>query len=245
MFKIVLLNLGFIACTAIPIFIPMLAARFFESTILDIVLVAAGILICSVYLSAAAFSITAISDYGTFSFAGFFSGLKKVWPAGLVMGGFVFLVFLVVTIVLPFYLTMEPPIAGLALSVIIFWTIIFTLISFQFYFSVYIRLGSSIVKSFKKCMLIALDNTGFSVFLILNNIVTIIISAVLAFMFPGPAGVLLYIDEALRLRLLKYDYLEANPDANRRKIPWDALLIEEREKTGTRTFKNFIFPWKD
>jgi hypothetical protein len=72
-----------------------------------------------------------------------------------------------------------------------------------------------------------------------------VLSMFLGFLAPGPAGVLLFLDEGLRLRLLKYDWLEANPDANRRKVPWDALLIEEREKTGTRSFKNFIFPWKD
>ena len=33
--------------------------------------------------------------------------------------------------------------------------------------------------------------------------------------------------------------------SGRRKIPWDAILIEEREKTGTRSLKSFIFPWKD
>jgi len=44
---------------------------------------------------------------------------------------------------------------------------------------------------------------------------------------------------------MKYDWLEANPGADRRKIPWDALLIDEREKTGTRSLKNLIFPWKD
>jgi hypothetical protein len=71
------------------------------------------------------------------------------------------------------------------------------------------------------------------------------VSLFLALLFPGPAGILLFLDEAMRLRLLKYDWLEANPDANRRKIPWDALLIEEREKTGTRSLKSFIFPWKD
>jgi hypothetical protein len=63
--------------------------------------------------------------------------------------------------------------------------------------------------------------------------------------FPGPGGLLLFLDEALRLRIFKYDWLEANPDANRRKIPWEALLIEEREKTGNRTLKGLIFPWKD
>jgi len=94
-------------------------------------------------------------------------------------------------------------------------------------------------------MLISLDNTGLAIFLFVHNILALMLSVVLVFMFPGPAGVLLYIDEAVRLRLLKYDYLEANPGANRKKIPWDALLIEERDKTGSRTFKNFIFPWKD
>ena len=93
-------------------------------------------------------------------------------------------------------------------------------------------------------MLISIDNTGFSIFLILNNLVSLIISVFLAFMFPGPVGIVLYLDQALRLRLLKYDWLEANPEADRKKIPWDALLIEEREKTGTRSFRNFIFPWK-
>jgi len=90
-----------------------------------------------------------------------------------------------------------------------------------------------------------MDNTGFSIFLILHNIIALSFSLLLVFiLFPGPVGVLLFTDEALRLRLLKYDWLEENPDANRKKIPWDALLIEEREKTGTRSLKNFIFPWK-
>jgi hypothetical protein len=79
----------------------------------------------------------------------------------------------------------------------------------------------------------------------LHNLVVLVLSLITFMMFPGPAGLLLYLDESLRLRLLKYDWLEANPGANRRKIPWDASLIDEREKTGTRTFRNFIFPWKD
>jgi hypothetical protein len=54
---------------------------------------------------------------------------------------------------------------------------------------------------------------------------------------------LLFLDEALRIRLLKYDWLEENP--GRRKIPWDILLEDEREKTGSRTIKGLIFPWKD
>jgi hypothetical protein len=244
MFRIVVLNMGFLAVTAVPIFLPVLAARFFSSVPLEMVLCAIGILFCSIYLSAAAQTVRSISDYGSFGFADFLNNFKTAWPAGLVMGLFVFLLYLVVSVTIPFYIGVESS-AGLVFAAIIFWSSIFAMLSFQFYFSVYTRLGSKVVKSLKKCLIISLDNSGFSLFLFLHNIVVLLISIVFVFLFPGPVGILLYIDEALRLRLIKYDWIEANPGENRRKIPWDALLIEEREKTGNRTFRNFIFPWKD
>jgi hypothetical protein len=245
MFRVVVLNIGFLIVLTIPIFLPALALKFFNSVVLEAALSAFGILVCSVYLSAAAFSLKSVSDYGSFGFGDFFRSLKKAWPAGIVMGLFVFLIFIVATVVIPFYLSMESPIMGLALAAVIFWAAVFALLSFQFYFTVYARLGSNLKKSFRKCMILSLDNSWFAVFMLLHNFIVLVISAFFILLFPGPAGVLLYLDEALRLRLLKYDWLEANPGANRRKIPWDALLIEERDKTGTRSLKNFIFPWKD
>ena len=244
MFRIVFINLGFVAVSAIPIFLPRLAALFVDSTALEIGLSAFGILLCCIYLAAAAHSLKSISDYGVFSFVDFLRGFKTAWPAGLVMGAFVFALFLIITIVIPFYMSIES-MAGLVLAMLVFWVTIFAILSFQFYFTVYARLSANLIKAFRKCMIISMDNSGLALFLFLHNIAALLLSIFLAFMFPGPAGVLLYLDQALRLRLLKYDWLEANPGANRRKIPWDALLIEEREKTGVRSLKNFIFPWKD
>jgi len=244
MFRIVAINIGFVALTAIPIFFPGFVARFINSPALGMVLSALGILMCSIYLAAVAVSIRSISDYRSFTFGDFISGFKIAWPAGLVVGFLFFLLYIVATIILPFYITFESPV-GLVLAAVVFWATIFAVLSFQYFFTVYVRLGSKIIVSFKKCMLVSLDNSGFSFFLFIHNTVVLIISAIFFFLFPGPAGILLYLDEALRLRLLKYDWLEANPDADRRKIPWDALLIEEREKTPTRVLKNFIFPWKD
>ena len=259
MFKILFVNVGFAALAAIPVFLPRLAAKLIDSQALEIALSVFGILICSIYLAAAAYTIKSISDYGSFSFRDLLKNVKTAWPAGLVMGFLVCVLFLVVTIIIPFYMSVESPV-GLVLAAIIFWTTIFGVLSFQFFFTVCVRLctpaeneapdarsssGKNLIKAFKKCMLITLDNSGFVFFSLLYNIAALILSVILAFMLPGPAGILLYLDEALRLRLLKYDWLEANLDANRRKIPWDALLIDEREKTGTRNLKNFIFPWKD
>ncbi|MCL2763875.1 MAG: hypothetical protein FWD40_01175 [Treponema sp.] len=245
LFKIVLLNLGFFASCAIPIFLPQLVAGLTGSGALEIVSNIIGIFVCSIYLSAASQTVKSISDYGTFSFLDVLKNLKTAWPAGIVMGLFVFILFMIFSYVIPFYLSIDSAVAGLILAAIVFWTTIFAILSFQFYFSVIGRLSPNLIKAMKKCMLISLDNTGLAIFLIINNLAALFISVVFAFMFPGPVGVLLYLDQALRLRLLKYDWLEANPGANRRKIPWDAILIEERERTGTRTLKNFVFPWKD
>jgi len=243
MFRIVLLNLGFYICTAVPL-LPALLPNIIDSSPIVIIFAVLGTLICSIYLSTAALTIKSISDYGNITFKDFFGNLKTALPAGIAMFVFLFIIYVVLTVVIPFYASMAS-IVGLIISALLVWVVIFAFLSFQFYFSVYARLGAKLIKSLKKCMLISLDNTGMAIFLLIHNILALLISVIFVFMFPGPVGVLLYLDEAIRLRLLKYDYLEANPTANRKKIPWDALLIEEREKTGNRTLRNFIFPWKD
>jgi len=134
---------------------------------------------------------------------------------------------------------------GLFLTAIVFWTLAAGILAFQFFFAVRCRLGTKLTSIIKKSFIIFFDNPMFCIFSFIYNLVILIISALVAFLIPGPAGILLFLDEGLRLRLLKYDWLEANPEANRRKIPWDELLIDEREKTGSRSLRSFIFPWKD
>jgi hypothetical protein len=241
LFRLVLVNLGFIASVAIPVFVPPLfqAVPALETGALII-----GILWCCVYLSAAALTLKSVSDYGNFGFSDFFRNLKAAWPAGLVFGGFILLGYTLFAVIIPFYFSMGT-ILGLLLAAVVFWTLAAGGFAFQFFFAVRSRLGTKLTGVIKKCFIIFFDNPMFCVFSFFHNLIILIFSALTAFLLPGPAGVLLFLDEALRLRLLKYDWLEANPEANRRKIPWDALLIDEREKTGTRSLKNFIFPWKD
>ena len=246
MFRIVLLNLGFIVSLTIPVIIP----GYIPIPLLSIVVMALGVFWCFVYLAATALSVKAVSDYGVFGFADFIAGLKAGWPAGLVMTLASFVFFLVLRIIIPFYLDMNS-IAGLLLAALIFWTLILALIAFQFFFAIRARLDTKPIKIIKKCFIIFFDNPGFSVFSLLYTLVTLAASLIFALLLPGPAGLLLFLDEGLRLRLLKYDWLETVPQDSspvplrRRSIPWDALLIEEREKTGTRTIRNLIFPWKD
>ena len=241
LFRIALLNLGFLASAAIPLFIPPLLQSL---PILGIFVLGMGILWCFVYLAATALSLKSVSDYGSFGWGDFFMQMKSAWPAGLVMGGFVFLICILFQVVIPFYLNLGSVI-GLLLAAMIFWTIVWGVLSLQFFLAGRARLGTNITKIIKKCVLIFFDNPLFCIFSLVYCLVTLALSVFLAFLFPGPAGILLYLDEALRLRLLKYDWLEVHSDANRRKIPWDTLLIEDREKTGSRSLKSFIFPCKD
>jgi hypothetical protein len=244
MFRIFLINIGFIISLAIPLLLPGLV----PIPILSIIILAAGIFWCFVYLAAAAISVKAISDYGTFGFSDFFRNIKTGWPAGIVMGLTGFLLFIMAWVIIPFYLKMDSTV-GLFLGMMIFWTLALAVFSLQFFFAIRARLDTKSFKIIKKCFIIFFDNPGFSVFSLLYTIVTLILSILLAFLLPGPAGLLLFLDEGLRLRLLKYDWLEANPDiqdsSKRRAIPWDVILIDEREKTGDRTLRNFIFPWRN
>ena len=244
MIRMVLVNLGFLASLAIPIFLPGIV----PFPLLSFLVFAVGLLWCFVYLAAIALSVKAVSDYGIFGFSDFLANLKEGWKSGVALGIIGFLLYFIATSAIPFYLQLNS-LFGLFLAAVIFWTMATAICSLQFFFAVRARLDTKLVKVFKKSFVIFFDNPGFTIYSFLHSMVILILSAVLAFLIPGPAGVLLFLDEALRLRLLKYDWLEANPDETgskkRRKIPWDEILIDEREKTGTRSFRNFIFPWKD
>jgi hypothetical protein len=241
LFRVAILNLGFIISAAIPVFLPSLLVSI---PVFSILVLGIGVLWCLMYLAAAALCLKTISDYGSFGFSDFFASLKEALPGGLVMAGIIVIIGVLTVVAIPFYLQMGSLI-GLLLAAVIFWTMVVCLLSFQFFLPIRSRLDRNPLKIIKKCFIIFFDNPLFSIISLISCLITLALSVFLAWLFPGPAGMLLYLDEAVRLRLLKYDWLELNPDANRRQIPWDALLIEEREKTGTRSLRNFIFPWKD
>ncbi|WP_232616874.1 hypothetical protein [Treponema primitia] len=241
LFRVVLVNLVFLAFLIAAV----LVLPLFESLpLLGLVFLGFFMLLCFVYLSTAALTLKAISDYSSFGFADFFRNLKSAWPAGVLLGILFFLGFLFVTMGIPFYFNLGS-FLGLLLGSLLFWTLLIGILALQFYFPIRSRLDTKFFKIIKKCFLILLDNSFFCIMSGIVSLVILALSLPLLFLLPGPGGVLLFLDEALRIRLLKYDWLEANPNADRRKIPWDVLLVDEREKTGTRTLKGLIFPWKD
>jgi hypothetical protein len=135
--------------------------------------------------------------------------------------------------------------ASLAAFALLFWVTVAVILAAQYFLPLRARVDRKLAKIVRKGFLLLLDNPGHSLGLFLGALLILVVSVFTAFLLPGPATLLLWWNTAFKLRLYKYDYLEQNPDANRRKIPWDALLVEDRERVGKRTLRGMIFPWKE
>jgi hypothetical protein len=241
LFSLILLNLGFLAIIFLGYVLPgSLGASGWPVPVLRILSLAAG----SVWMSTCVFALKGVSDFGGLHFSDIKASVKGGLAPGLQVGAIVVFGYLVVSVGLPFYLSLGGVLGALAAG-IIFWCAVVILLALQYYIPLRARLGGGLRKNLRKSFLIFFDNPGFSLFLFLYGAATLLVSLFLAFLIPGLAGLALAHDGALRLRLYKYDWLEAHPEAKRRDIPWDELLEEDRELVGKRTLKGMFFPWKE
>ena len=94
-----------------------------------------------------------------------------------------------------------------------------------------------------------MDNTGFSLFMAFYNLILIALSILPIGFFPSIAGINIAKLNAFRLRMYKYDYLDEHPELKtpreRRNIPWEELIFDDREALGPRKLRSFLFPWKE
>jgi hypothetical protein len=238
--RLALVNAGFIACAAPLIFLPAV----FDSVLLQSVIVCASLIIASLYASAAALCVCKISDYGVFNFKDFLNALKRGAKTGLVLGIFLFILLCVFNFVIPFYL-LQDSFAGLLLAAAAFWIAFAAICAFQFLLAARARLDTKPGKIIKKCCIMLIDNKLFCLFCFASGVLMLLASIITGFLFPGPAGLLLFYDEAFRLRLLKYKKMENGAMERQKHISWDTLLAADREKTGSRSFRTLFFPWKD
>lgn len=239
---VIIMNLGFILVLVVPFLLP--SALLDVSVALSVASLVVGVLLFFLYSSAVAFACREIANYQAPTFKQFFGYFKETWPAGLVLGGIYSLHVLILWVAFPVYGAMGN-ILGLAAIVFLFWASVIWLLASQFYLPIRSRLDTNIKKIIRKSFIIFFDNTWFSLLVGLGTVAIFLVSGFTAFLIPGITGVMLWQQVALKLRLYKYDYLEENPDADRKKIPWTALLIDEKERVGKRTLRGMIFPWKE
>lgn len=155
------------------------------------------------------------------------------------------LLFTMVLFVIPFYLSYASMV-GFAIAVLVFWIALACSLALMYYYPLAVQMpDDKPTKTLKKSFIVLGDNIGFSLFFGLYTVINIALSILFATIIPGVAGVQLSRQVAVKLLMYKYDYLEEHPEANRKQIPWDELLYDEREKVGKRTFRGMIFPWKE
>lgn len=184
------------------------------------------------------------SNYQRGGFASFREGFGRYLSHSVFYFVMVTAIIVIMFFVIPFYMALEG-IIGTLLSVIMVWVAVFLLLAMPYYFALSSYLpGDGPLKTFKKCFIIMGDNIGFTLFFAVYNVILLILTVVTMGFIPGVAGMNLACHDAIKLMMLKYDYLEANPDTDRRHLPWDDILFDEREKVGPRSLRNMIFPWK-
>lgn len=191
-----------------------------------------------------------LADFRSVKIIDFFKAIPSVALEGLGFGAFLGFFIVLISSAFPFYWNMwrNGSFVGLLLCAVIFWTTAITILALQWFMPLKAQMGDKFFKTLKKCYIIYFDNANFSFFMFIYLIVQIIFSAVaLLFTIHGVAGITLAYNNALRLRLYKYDWLEENPNLSvkeQRKVPWAELIAKDKEILGPRDFKSFIYPWK-
>ena len=189
-----------------------------------------------------------IADYKSFSFKEIGEEIKRTWRHGVLFALIETVCWAIAGVAVPYYFAFQN-FVGLFLGVSVVWIFVVIQLSLLWFFPIRSRLESNFRKCLKKCFIVFFDNTGFTLFMLLYSVILIVLTPFLAFLAPGFSGLLLAWNNAFRLRLYKYDWMEQHPEipirTARKQIPWSELLMEDRETVGTRTIRNFIFPWKD
>jgi len=218
---------------------------YIESTPLAFLVLILILALFCVHQTGSYFLVKDNADYHGASFSRYKEGISKKIKHTLLYFLVVFLLILCSGLIIPFYFKLGN-LLGYVIAMFIFWAVVIVLLAMMYYFPLaYLLEDDKPSKTLKKCFLILGDNFGFSIFLAFWSLLNSTISILLAFLIPGVAGVNLSHTVGMKLLMLKYDWLEENPEENVKSIIWEDLLYDEKEKVGSRTFKNMIFPWKD
>ncbi len=148
-----------------------------------------------------------------------------------------------------FYLLGQKSLIGLFVGALLFWLDIFIALALQWFVPIRSTFHNKFGKCLKKCFIILMDNTGFTLIMALYHILLIALSILPIGFFPSLTGLSISKHNAFRLRMYKYDYLEEHPELKtpkeRRHIPWEELIYDDREALGPRKLRSFLFPWKE
>lgn len=178
-------------------------------------------------------------------FSEFIESLKLLWKHALLLWAGELVMLTIALFVIPFYLSLQT-IFSLVLAIVLFWVVLILAFINLYYYPVAVQFPSDKpLKSAKKALVLVADNLSLTIFLTVYQLILFALSIFLATIIPGIAGMAVSRHAAMELLMLKYDHLDEHPEADRKHLPWDELLYEQRERVGQRSLRSIIFPWKD
>ncbi len=241
LFSIVLLNVGFTLLIGVNL---GMFSIFGVHSVMVLLGIGVGTILIVLYIGIASMFARDIADYKSPEFKRFLQYIKDVWKPALALSFLIFLQFLILFVIFPWYRDIGG-LFGIAAIGLLFWISLIWWFASQYYFPLRSRLDTKVTKIFRKCLLLFFDNTLLTLVLGFGSLILVLLSSLTAFILPGMGTILIWHQVGLKLRLYKYDYLEKHPEADSKKIPWEVLLLDDRERVGRRTLRNMIFPWKE
>jgi hypothetical protein len=172
-----------------------------------------------------------------------FSGVAELFrkKAGHMALVFLFLgiIWFFISFVLPQY-SRQDSFQYTLLCVLIYWLIAFIVMILQYFVPLsVIEETDSPLDSFAKATTLLFGNLGFSVFLLLFNIVNLLISVVFVSLVPGLGGIMLTNAEATLMRMKRYENAET---AAMKSVPWCDILEKDYERVKDRKLSDILFP---
>lgn len=145
---------------------------------------------------------------------------------------------------IPFYTNFNQ-IAGFIFGVVMAWLVFFGAGMSLYYPGLNAQVEPNLRKLVKKSFLVFLANPWASLMMAFVLVVSVVLTIVTLGFFPGILGISLWLQVCFKFLMAKYEWMEANPDEDHKKVPWATLLADDMEKVGPRSLKSMIFPWKD
>jgi len=227
----------------------MLNAVVSEQTVLVLLSFVFSMIVVSIIAFAYGEVAAKIADFNGVGLLDFFKAVPGVLKDAVLFGILVSAVSVISSFSLRYYFLEVHSLFGFGIGCLLVWIDFFFILAMQWFVPIRSTMHNNFKKCLKKSFIILFDNTGFTFVMALYNLILLALSVVCIGFFPSIAGITINNCNALRILLYKYDYLEEHPELKtkkeRRKIPWEELIYEDRQTLGPRKFKSFIFPWKE
>lgn len=229
------------------VFLNMIASQL--GVIIQVLAAIISSIIFFIFVFAYGDSAAEIANFNGIRLRDYFLAIPKVLKDATLFGILFSVVIMISLFSIHYYFTQSQSYVGFLMGAAICWILLFFLLAMIWFIPIRSLMHNNFKKCLKKSFIILFDNTAFTLAVAFYDLILVAFTVLFIGFLPSVSGILIANTNALRLRLYKYDYLEEHPELKtkkeRRHIPWEDLIYDDRETLGPRKLKSFLFPWKE